>query len=100
MSPGKIASQTAHATFMALEQENKKLVSQWKKRGMCVIVLKCKDPLQLSWINKYFDTWSIVNHMYIDEGLTEVIPMTPTALATGILDETQQMLMEVLELYD
>ncbi len=90
MSKGKIASQVAHSTFMALEnQKDKKLINEWRDNGMCVIVLQCKDSLELLGINKYLDQWKIPNHLYIDEGLTEVNMGTPTALSTGVMTEEQ-----------
>lgn len=72
MSTGKIASQVAHATFMALKKSNPKLIKKWKNTGMCVIVLQCKDITQLFGIYEYLKQWRIPNHLYIDEGLTEV----------------------------
>jgi len=99
MSTGKIASQTAHATFMALEQTDKKLIETWKKSGMCVIVLECKNSKQLFGIAKYFEQWKIPNHLYIDEGITEVDMGTATALATGILTEDQFWMLSQLDLY-
>lgn len=100
MSKGKIASQVAHATFMALEkQEDKALIETWKKNGMCAIVLQCKDSLELMGIAKYLEQWKIPNHLYIDEGLTEVNMGTPTALATGVMTEEQFWMLEQLELF-
>ena len=37
--------------------------------------------------------------LYIDEGLTEVSPMTPTALATGILTEKDWWCLDEFKLY-
>jgi len=99
MSAGKIASQTAHATFMALEKTNKKLIEEWKVNGMCVIVLECETPLQLMGIAKYLDQWKVSNHLYIDEGLTEVGMGTPTALATGVLTEEYFWMLSQLKLF-
>ena len=100
MSTGKIASQVAHATFMALEKEDKKLIQKWKKGGMCVIVLECSGQKQLFNTYLYLKDWDIVNHLYIDEGSTEVEAMTPTILATGIIDDTMQWMFSNFKLYD
>jgi len=98
MSTGKITSQIAHATFMALEkQTDKGLINDWKNSGMCVIVLKCKTTQQLFGIAKYFEQWNIPHHLYIDEGLTEVPMGTPTALATGVLTEDQFWMLSQLK---
>jgi peptidyl-tRNA hydrolase len=100
MSPGKIASQVAHATFMALEkQKDKKLIQKWKKEGMCVIILQTKDALKLFGISKYLEQWGIPNHVYIDEGMTEVDFGTPTALATGVLEEGQFWIFKTSRLF-
>lgn len=100
MSPGKIASQVAHATFMALEkQKNKRIIQEWKKSGMCVIVLECPSPLQLFGISKYLDEWKIVNHLYIDEGITEVSMGTPTALATEVLGPEWHWIFKTMRLF-
>lgn len=107
MSKGKIASQAAHATFMALENQHgprlvggdKKIIEDWKKNGMCVIVLQCKDSLELFGIAKYFEQWKIPHHLYIDEGITEVNMGTPTALATGVMTEEQFWMLETMGLF-
>lgn len=118
MSPGKIASQVAHATFMALRKQDKVVydydnrenpiiigrsewdnIDEWEENGMCVIVLQCKTTEQLSNIAKYLEQWEIPHHLYIDEGLTEVDPMTPTALATGVIPEDKHWILNGLELF-
>lgn len=114
MSIGKIASQVAHATFMALEnqkidiwQKNKKkltseyddLICSWKENGMCVIVLECKDELQLNNISKYLRQWNIPYHLYVDEGLYGCEPFTATALATGVLTEDKFWIFKEMRLF-
>lgn len=102
MSVGKASSQVAHATFMGLatQIENEDgIVGEWVKNGMCVIVLEVEDTEHLSNVAKYLDQWNIPNHLYIDEGITEVNPMTPTALATGVLTEDQFWMFEQFKLF-
>ncbi len=100
MSKGKIASQVAHSTFMALENQiNKKLINDWKKNGMCVIVLQCETSLELFGIAKYLEQWDIPNHLYIDEGITEVNMGTPTSLATGVMTEEQFSMLGTMDLF-
>lgn len=111
MSVGKAASQVAHATFMALEKQSEKTIHAWfdryeigknqieiwKDSGMCVIVLEAKNPEHLMQISKYFEQWNITHHLYIDEGYTEVLPMTATALATEILDDEDELIKGMLK---
>lgn len=99
MSPGKVASQVAHASYMALKSENKKRLNLWEISGQCVIVLECKDTTQLMGIAKYFEQWKIKHYLYIDEGMTEVDMGTPTALSTGIIPEDKQWMFSTLRLY-
>ena len=110
MSKGKMASQVAHATYMALEnqrvsdgdrslKQSMKLQSDWRHSGMCVIVLECKDTIQLMGIAKYLEQWNIPHHLYIDEGITEVSMGTPTALATGVISSEQHWMLSQLRLF-
>ena len=99
MSRGKEDSQVAHAVFMALEKQNNTfLINEWKNSGQCVIVLKAKDTNHLMSIAEYFKQWNIVHHLYIDEGYTEVMMGTPTALATGVLTADQFWMISKLKL--
>ena len=106
MSKGKIASQVAHATFMALENQNdykempeNPLIQKWIGSGMCVIVLQCESPLELFGIDKYLEQWKVPHHLYIDEGITEVNMGTPTALATGVMTEDQFWMFHTMRLF-
>ena len=104
MSAGKIASQTAHATFMAIEKQldllhQYKLIKEWKQNGMCVIVLECSNSTQLLGIAKYLEQWKIPHHLYIDEGITEIPMGTPTALATGVMPQEQHWMLSQLSLF-
>ena len=111
MSTGKIASQTAHATYMALENQKWKnqgykpkknaeiIIENWEKEGMCVIVLECKTQIELMNIAKYLEQWKIPHHLYVDEGHTEIPMGTATALATGVLNEDKHWIFEKLKLF-
>lgn len=100
MSKGKIASQVAHATFMAIEYQTEppyeSIIKEWERSGMCVIVLECKDENQLRNIDKYLEQWNIPHYLYIDEGLYGCAPFTATALATGILTEDKFWIFDEL----
>lgn len=110
MSVGKAGSQSCHASHLALKKQRSedglspnvdgvRIQSEWEKNGMCVIVLEAKDPEHLNNIAKYMEQWDIPNHLYIDEGITEVAPMTPTALATGVITEDKFWMFEQFKLF-
>ena len=122
MSKGKIASQVAHATFMALEKQKKIIkqtltpsgddgdkccasycewdnINEWKNTGMCVIVLECKSQIELMNISKYCEQWKIPHHLYIDEGITEIPMGTATTLATGVLSEDKHWIFDTMKLF-
>lgn len=100
MSKGKLASQSAHASYFALKnQKNKKLINKWEITGNCVIVFEVKNQLSLIQIDKYLEQWKIPHHLYIDEGHTEVEPLSATALATGIIKENDQWIFEKFKLF-
>jgi len=104
MSTGKIASQVAHATFMVLDNKEIKnykshIIKEWKDSGMCVIVLETYDSNHLMQISEYLKQWHVIHHLYIDEGITEVTPMTATALATEIIDESKEWMFEKFKLF-
>ena len=99
MSPGKIASQVAHATFMALENEDRKKKEDWKEKGMPVMVLQCENETKLMGIAKYCEQSGIIHHIYIDEGITEIPMGTHTAMATGILSEEESWPFKNMELF-
>jgi peptidyl-tRNA hydrolase len=118
MSPGKLASQAVHASFMGLEahkehivkdylspfggtmEQGDRRIKQWKVEGQCVIVCQAKDVTQLIGLNEYCKQWKIPCHLYVDEGHTEVACGQITAFATGIIEESDQWMFEKLELYN
>lgn len=103
MSKGKIASQVAHATFMALDKEQNKdgsfNINAWKRTGMCVIVLECPTQIELMNWATYLKQWDVHHHLYIDEGITEIPGGTATALATGVLTEDQWWMLSQMRLF-
>lgn len=105
MSTGKIASQVAHATFMAIKKQREisefdnDLINKWEKEGMCVIVLQCSSQIELINIDKYCYQWEVPKHLYIDEGLTEIPMGTATCLATGVIPEERQWMFKQLNLF-
>ena len=116
MSKGKIASQVAHATFMALEKQRKQgtkcvtdkdgkktigalRIKAWKENGMCVIVLECESQIELMNFAKYCEQWKIPGHLYVDEGVTEIPPGTVTCFATGVVPEEKFWMFSQFKLF-
>ena len=102
MSIGKSCAMTAHASYLALREQEKKgktIINKWLKNGECVIVLEAKTSTQMLGLQQYFNRKKIINHLYIDEGLTEVEMGEPTCLATGILTEEQSEFLSTMELF-
>jgi peptidyl-tRNA hydrolase len=62
-------------------------------------VLECEDQAHLMHIAKYCEQWNICHHLYIDEGLTEVFPLTATCLATGLIHEDDDWMFKEFKLY-
>lgn len=98
MSPGKMAAQVAHATFLALEKQRKswrgrKLIEKWAKSGMAVIILE-SDNL-LGWQEYFKGDISL----YVDEGMNEVAPGSITAAATGVMHTDDAWMFSKLILY-
>ena len=119
MSPGKIASQACHAAHLALNKQREyckgykspmndgpitghgywDVIDEWEENGMCVIVLQVKDCFKLFNVSEYLKQWDIPSWLYYDEGLTEIDPMTPTALATGVLPLDKHWIFNGLQLF-
>jgi peptidyl-tRNA hydrolase len=90
---------------MALDEHNdsiwnfRELKEEWKYTGQCVIVCQVKDTATLLGLAKYCEQWNVPHHLYVDEGYTEVECGTPTAFATGIVEEKDQWMFDKLRLY-
>lgn len=71
MSAGKVAAQVAHA------------VSRLQLKSPKVMIVLQANAEQLHNLKAYLDENKIKNHLYIDEGVNEVPPMSATVLAFG-----------------
>ncbi len=86
MSPGKIATQAAHAAVssaLAAKAKKKSWFSKWSSEGQKKIVLKVKDLKTLKALKKKASSLSIPNKLIRDAGFTEVLSGTVTALGIG-----------------
>lgn len=73
MSTGKTAAQVAHA------------VARLDVGVPKTMIVLGGTTEQIHNLESYLDYMSIPNHKYIDEGVNEVLPMTATALAFGMV---------------
>lgn len=88
MSPGKVASQAAHAAMIAgLKSQTHEGFVSWMLGGMKKIVLECSDSLDLAGYAGDANRAGLVTHLVVDEGFTEIPFGTATALAIGPANE-------------
>ena len=83
MGKGKMIAQGAHASLQAAFESNKKLVSNWKSKGMRKIALKVENLDQLKdLINQALEE-DLTAVTIQDAGHTQVEPGTMTCGAIG-----------------
>lgn len=89
MSVGKASAQTAHAVAMSLIELNSSLYkAKWVASPQrTVIVLEARNEAHMRSIKDYLSERDIPTSMIIDEGVNEIDPHTPTALATRIMNK-------------
>lgn len=100
MSPGKIAAQAGHAAVEAamlsahmLSPDNytfekEKLWNGWRE-GLHYVkyVMEARDSEHLRDIDRYLRDRGFETALILDEGHTEVAPITPTALGVALVDK-------------
>lgn len=88
MSAGKLASQSAHAAALAVINSPREMVNRWEDAAhKAVIVLSGHDEAYLKTAQEYLEQRKIHTIPIIDEGITEVDPLSWTALTSQILDK-------------
>lgn len=89
MSTGKAAAQAAQAAACALRlRPDANLTNQWFRGGHhMVLVMECRDRDHLVDSERYVNDRGFATAMQVDEGHTEVDPITPTCFATEIVDK-------------
>jgi PTH2 family peptidyl-tRNA hydrolase len=93
MSPGKLAAQVAHASVNAvfsLTGVESADWHGWQRTGHAKIVLEARDTEHLLLVERYLKDRGIATVLIIDEGRTEIAPHSPTALASGVVDKTDE----------
>ena len=86
MSPGKIATQAAHAAVSSAfltKAKKRSWFLKWDSEGQRKIVLKVKDLKALKELKKKASSLGIPTKIIKDAGLTEILPGSVTALGIG-----------------
>jgi peptidyl-tRNA hydrolase, PTH2 family len=83
MSPGKLASQAAHAAVKAVANAPLKWVDEWNRSGCTKIVLEVRSDADLISLYKLAVRNYLPVALIADEGRTEVSPGSITALGIG-----------------
>ena len=89
MGKGKMIAQGAHASVQAVFESNKKLVSNWKLKGMKKIALKVNSLEQLKELIEQAQEKDLVAITIQDAGRTQVESGTMTCGAIGPAPEEQ-----------
>ena len=90
MSRGKLAAQIAHAAVEAyrITPEGSNLLRLWYAGGHYKkLVMDGGDASHLQVIERYLRDRGFNTVLIVDEGHTEVAPLTPTALGVEIVDK-------------
>lgn len=91
MSSGKLAAQVAHAAVRAYELTPPTVRQQWLGEGECKIVLQARDEAHMrNTIDYLRGLLNIEPVVVIDEGRTEVPPLSLTAIGLPVLDKDDE----------
>ena len=97
MSVGKAAAQAAHASVEGVRLSAREpngnpwdasIVNRWYRGGhYAKVVLECEDGAALQIARQYIESRGFKTALIIDEGRTEIEPMSVTALGCEIVDK-------------
>lgn len=102
MSPGKLAAQVAHGAVRSALACDPALTSQWLAEGETKIVLEARDTEHLLLAERYIKNRGFNCYLVIDEGRTEIEPLSSTVLAVELVDKEDpyvQMTFETFKTY-
>ncbi len=87
MTPGKLAAQAQHAAVEAYRISAPNLLADWYLGGhYCKLVMLADDDVHLLTIQKYIEERGFKTKLIIDEGRTEIRPLSVTALGVEVVD--------------
>lgn len=100
MSPGKVASQVAHAVAK-LTATDPYICDKVRELGMNdpskVVVLRAQDGEQMYYLRSYLENKRVGVGMYVDEGSHETPPFYATCMAIEPVDTSDMRLGEEVE---
>lgn len=110
MSTGKSAAQAGHAAVEAYRISCRReggvltetrLVNRWYMGGHYMkLVMQCRDADHLRDTERYLADRGFQSVLILDEGHTEVDPITPTALGVEIVDKDQPHVSKTFGTFD
>lgn len=88
MSKGKMTAQGIHAAMMSAIKSSDSQRKFWlDSMHRTVLVMEARDNEHIKNIKAYLEERKFKTHLVIDEGVNEIDPHVPTALATSILNK-------------
>lgn len=98
MTAGKASAQAVHAAMMSLiSLNNDTYMSKWvASPHRTVIVLEARDADHINNIHDYLAERDIPTWKIIDEGVNEIDPHIPTALATRIMNKDSEKTIKAM----
>lgn len=103
MSSGKLAAQVAHAAVRAFERSDSAVIPDWFSQGEMKVVLQARDEAHMRNVIDYLNQYLTIDpYVVIDEGRTEVPPLSMTAIGLPIMnkdDEHVKFVMSTFKLY-
>lgn len=100
MSPGKLTAQGVHAAIMSAIDTHDSGRLFWKNSmHRTVLIMEARDSEHLNNIQEYLKERKFKTYKIIDEGVNEIDPHVPTALATGILNKDDEKVKDALSTF-
>jgi PTH2 family peptidyl-tRNA hydrolase len=100
MSHGKIAAQVAHAAVRsAVSDLDYVRLHNWLDNGETKIVLAARDAEHMLTAETYINNRGYKTYTVIDEGRTEIPPLSKTAMAVQLVDKSDPHVQTTFETF-
>jgi peptidyl-tRNA hydrolase len=100
MSTGKAAAQAQHAAVEAYRLSDPKLLDHWYLGGHYTkLVMLAEDTEQMRTIQHYLEERGFLTKLIIDEGHTEIAPLSVTALGVEVVDRDEPHVAATFETF-